>query len=334
MASQTKLCVFCRKVEPLSQPCSPPAATGLPELVTPLRDHEPAMMAELQKHPSIMCQRCSDYDIVRIFKEADAVDGVDKVNFERLTREDNIRYIQTRTDYNKRIDRSRMKLGNLSSLVLSPFCPVCRLIFRILPRKGLDQDTDNLNIAPFRSYIRQTGWDKLVDEYKDTSAILLGIDNIDTAISGFSNSGFGTDNGLRRPERYGEAICLETPHTSPQRRVGNSGIIQPFIDFSFPKRALENCRSHHGPSCQPTKPAELRHIRVLDVEARQVIPYPDGCDYFALSYVWGGVMPAPGALEAGTLPKTIEDAITATKKMGWRYLWVSSYALPLIQRLI
>lgn len=61
-------------------------------------------------------------------------------------------------------------------------------------------------------------------------------------------------------------------------------------------------------------------------------------DYFALSYVWGGG-PKEFVLTSRrlrrycrhqglpTLPKTISDAVTLTKKMGKRYLWVDSLCI-------
>ncbi|KAK0752817.1 heterokaryon incompatibility, partial [Schizothecium vesticola] len=62
--------------------------------------------------------------------------------------------------------------------------------------------------------------------------------------------------------------------------------------------------------------------------------------YFALSYVWGadpeplvstvesiGLLCQPGSLEESSelgrrLPKTIRDAMTVTRELGTRYLWV------------
>lgn len=285
------------------------------------------MLFQLQQQPSALCQRCSDWDIVRVFREAEAMDGINRTNVERKTKEDNIRFHKMMDDYFKLLDKYRMELGQLSELILSPACPVCRLVFRILPREGLSPSTDNLRIAPFRSYLQQTGWEKVVDKYHSTAAIFLGLDHTGTAVSNMVSSRLGEDNNLKQSEMSGEAIALATPQAFPGRRVANAKFVEPFIDFSFVKRALGECRQHHGAHCEVRKPPELHQIRVIDVESRKVIPYPDGCDYFALSYVWGGVMPAPDALEAGTLPQTIEDAITVTKIMGWRYLWVDAMCI-------
>ncbi|KAK0654749.1 heterokaryon incompatibility protein-domain-containing protein [Cercophora newfieldiana] len=324
----SKLCVFCRRIEPISQPCSPPIrAVGVLQQVTPLSGDEEKMLRDLQAQPSSLCQRCSDYDIINVFREAEAMDGSKEEPVERRTREDNINYHKMVNEKTKRMEDSKLKLGDLSSLVLSPACPVCRLIFRILPREGLGLENDNIKIAPFRSYLQHTGWEKLVDEHKTSGSILLGLDYTANLVAHIGALRVGSDSGIRQSQMAGEAICLATTHLSPGRKVGNARFLEPLADMEFPKRAFETCRQHHGSFCEVTKPPELRFIRVVDVFDRKVVPYHDGCDYFALSYVWGGVMPASGALEAGTLPQTIEDAITVTKKMGWRYLWVDALCI-------
>jgi hypothetical protein len=67
-----------------------------------------------------------------------------------------------------------------------------------------------------------------------------------------------------------------------------------------------------------------------------------GILFLALSYVWGkesqplilkrenkDFLGVPGVLTAYDIPKTIEDAISLTKQLGFRYLWVD--ALCIIQ---
>lgn len=289
------------------------------------------MLLGLQQRPSALCQRCSDYDIVRVFRDAEAMDGRKLPDPERNSREDNIRYHEIMDEHYKMADKYKMNLGTMSSLVLTPSCPVCRLIFRILPREGISPSTDNLKIAPFRSYLQHTGWEKLVGEYHSKGAIFLGLDHTANLLGYMMGSRMGSDNGIKQSQMAGESICLATSDTFPGRMMGNGKLVKPLIDFSFPRQALENCRKHHGTFCEIQKPPEIRRILVIDTLSRTVIPYPDNCDYLALSYVWGGVMPAEGALETRTLPQTIEDAITVTKEMGYRYLWVDALCIDQTQ---
>lgn len=100
--------------------------------------------------------------------------------------------------------------------------------------------------------------------------------------------------------------------------------LESVLDLSILLEPLEHCEKHHGDYCYSDKPAELLKTKMIDVEKRMVVKCPEKCDYIALSYVWGGVQPVEGALEKRCLPQTIEDAITVTKALGRRYLWVSS----------
>lgn len=251
----------------------------------------------------------------------------DLPTLERKTVEDHYDYHRRIEDYNRLVDKYRMFLGRLSSVVLPPACPVCRLIFRILPREGLSPTADSLWIVPFPSYARYIGWEKLVDAHHSTAAIFLGVDHTANFVSNINHRRMGSDSSLRQSQMPREAISLTTSDTFRGRKFGNARLIKPLVDFSFPKQALEYCRKHHGSFCEVNKPPELSHIRMIDIVHRKVIPSPEGCDYFALSYVWGGVIPSPRALEKRSLPQTIEDAVTATKEMGYRYLWVDALCI-------
>ena len=65
-------------------------------------------------------------------------------------------------------------------------------------------------------------------------------------------------------------------------------------------------------------------IKVLDCQTRQIQNAPDKCSYLTLSYVWGDPTVPSSASE---WPQTIEDAISVTMKLGYRYLWVDKYCI-------
>jgi hypothetical protein len=99
------------------------------------------------------------------------------------------------------------------------------------------------------------------------------------------------------------------------------------VDFRLAKRWIQDCAATHE-ECGPSSRETLRDLRVLDCFSRSVISAPKGCDFVALSYVWGD----PGIYETMqfldlpvTLPRTIEDSIEATKMLGYQYLWVDRY---------
>lgn len=130
------------------------------------------------------------------------------------------------------------------------------------------------------------------------------------------------NNDIRFGVMNGPVIAMETRCAPIDRRTMNARPLDSTLDLSILPQLLDHCEQSHGDYCRSHKPAELLTARMIDVEERLVIACPVNCDYIALSYVWGGVQPVPGSLESQALPRTIEDAITVTKALNRRYLWV------------
>src|SRR3569833_2176974 len=100
---------------------------------------------------------------------------------------------------------------------------------------------------------------------------------------------------------------------------------------------LEECENNHGSKCGVPGPVPLPS-RVLDLSGSKIRlrETTDGemGKYAALSYRWGG--PQDFQTTLGTLqrklsgfsheslPATLQDAVTITRKLGMRYLWVDS----------
>lgn len=274
------------------------------------------MLKELQAQPSILCHRCSAYNIVEVFKHAEPLDGQLQ---SKLSSHDY-------SDYRRRIAQCGVRLGKLSLLHLTPSCQFCRLIYRILPKGRLNPDDDMMNIMPVRAYVRITGWDMLPMDVRSRSAIFLGVevpDYMTPLATSFSVGG----PTVRLSEMTGEIIALCSSQTPPSRRYFNAKVVQNQLDYSSIREAINACQSSHGGRCQTKWPAEMSTTRMLDIIDRKVIACPDKCDYAALSYVWGGIIPTADALEKRTLPRTIEDAIVVTKNLGFRYLWVDAICI-------
>jgi len=136
-----------------------------------------------------------------------------------------------------------------------------------------------------------------------------------------------TTNRRSRPEKSGKAMHLQAQewiktcdshHKSARNRCG------PSADTELPSRVLEISRPSSG---------------VL--EARLVEPRKQQSRYVALSYCWGPESRNPlttkqsnyeqhcDALPVERCAQTIQDAITSTAALGFRYLWVD--ALCIIQ---
>ena len=153
LKSAMRLCIFCRCIEPTSKSCLQLQARDAPAenapinplgVVTPFSAEDAVLLETLQMQPSSLCRRCSEYNIINVFKEAGPLDGAE------LGRLSKLEY----SKYQRRLTRYEMPLGLLSSLHLTPSCPHCRLIYRILPRRSLVPDDRTMRITPFRSYER------------------------------------------------------------------------------------------------------------------------------------------------------------------------------------
>ena len=119
------------------------------------------------------------------------------------------------------------------------------------------------------------------------------------------------------------------------------------VDLSLGRMWLEKCEQSHAHSCSkqawPFKLGRPESLRLVDVDELSVIEVNDSqvwsYRYLALSYVRGEaqtfqlmqhnkskVLRTHGLLKVfrNSLPRTIRDAILATRGFGERYLWVDS----------
>jgi hypothetical protein len=131
-----------------------------------------------------------------------------------------------------------------------------------------------------------------------------------------------SDPDSQMVNRVLESFALSSKNPATRRKALGSRRRGNLADFELLKRWLGRCATTHGVSCKRTWSDELLTTRMIDVENRQIIQCPPNCAYVALSYVWGQVVPEENALENRRLPQTIEDSITATRKLGLSYLWV------------
>jgi hypothetical protein len=114
----------------------------------------------------------------------------------------------------------------------------------------------------------------------------------------------------------------------PTRRSGNLGfrLISPAnFDHQFVKDCISYCSSHHR-QCKPgLDQIRSTFFRVIDCNTRQVVVAELGCQYLALSYVWGASNDDPASLDE--CPKLIKDSIDVTLTLEFQYLWVDRYCI-------
>lgn len=101
---------------------------------------------------------------------------------------------------------------------------------------------------------------------------------------------------------------------------------------------MARCRDTHG-SCWPPEKHDIEHYRLIDCHELVIVIAKRPAPYVALSYVWGSPreiatihtneLPAP---LPDNLPLAIKDAITVTKSLGFRYLWVDRLCIDQVNR--
>lgn len=99
------------------------------------------------------------------------------------------------------------------------------------------------------------------------------------------------------------------------------------VNFEESKLWIRDCMSRHTECKTPARTA-LIDLRVLDCHNRVIVAAPKDCAYVALSYVWGRHTPEDTPQFPrlpDKLPRTVEDSIEATIRLGYRYLWIDRH---------
>ncbi|KAL5323673.1 hypothetical protein ACEPPN_008213 [Leptodophora sp. 'Broadleaf-Isolate-01'] len=99
------------------------------------------------------------------------------------------------------------------------------------------------------------------------------------------------------------------------------------IDCDIVQEWLKLCQELHPERCKPTS-ITVPNLQLIDCETKMIIPASNH-EYVTLSYLWGtdeDETPFAGQFPL-QLPRTIEDALVVTLKLGFRYLWIDRYCI-------
>lgn len=131
------------------------------------------------------------------------------------------------------------------------------------------------------------------------------------------------DTGMMRLHPGGTLIIPQRPGAAWVR------ILSPDqIDFEIIKNWLGLCYEMHTETCGLKTNSPVPSMKLIDCETRHIVPAADH-PYVCLSYVcgadarptdWSGSLPQE-------LPATIEDSISVTRKLGFRYLWIDQFCI-------
>ncbi|KAF2629949.1 HET-domain-containing protein, partial [Macroventuria anomochaeta] len=104
------------------------------------------------------------------------------------------------------------------------------------------------------------------------------------------------------------------------------------IDYAAITAWIRCCKTLHRSLCKQ-KNNMVRPWRLIDCNTSppSLVLAPQSGPYLALSYTWGskGYKYSTSSTDAviSCPPKTISDAITVTRELGYRFLWVDGYCI-------
>ncbi|KAJ9606012.1 hypothetical protein H2200_009861 [Cladophialophora chaetospira] len=233
---------------------------------------------------------------------------------------------------------AELDLGTLEDVGANVRCPVCRFLHEEIKLWLRNQSPVALNTSVSVQFVPPiSGEGKVLGELK----IVLGDQVIKVKLQrGYSES-FEAESYMR----FGRFV-------HPTK-----------IDMELVQQWIRECNGEHD--CQRTYNRDattnagatsnnILQLTVIDVHRRLLVKPSQDVPYVALSYVWG---PPPHdytqfgpyasdaemsgmetsdvvlseqslALMNGTLPRTLEDAVTFTKNLGLRYLWIDWLCIP------
>ncbi|KAI8714700.1 HET domain-containing protein [Fusarium sp. LHS14.1] len=237
-------------------------------------------------------------------------------------------------DLNTFIESSQYSLFNQLRLRVSKasVCPFCRFLLAVVSSKYALTDFDaDVELGFYVDNVDHSFW-QLLTANNDTAIERCHVVGLDTKGS----------EAIRHKEG-GDAFCPEFSLSSIYQ--GGPGDETPAfslrqlrsasIDFEILRGWLGYCNHHHSQTCDlfPNYPKKVPGLKVIDCKTGSIIDAPDGCEFAALSYVWGESN-ARGMKKVACreslprdIPRTISDAMDAVLRLNLQYLWVDQYCI-------
>ena len=255
--------------------------------------------------------------------------STDQVNCPRCESLDLIQLLESRPPWNSQSELSEAfeegnesirNLGKTGSIQFWADCPVCCSLFAIVHNPSSSEQ--EVLLLPDWTICRVSGELGIKmdgPEKRDYATCLLSV----LKPSSISLS-------VPVVAHRGDALCVVEDDIGPQRTLGGRRINSREINVNLVLSWIDSCMKRHDEVCAPVPTKDLEEVRFIEVGTRQVVEYPGpDCEYIALSYVWGDVTQNNYKLGdiLNALPRTLEEALPFTKKLGKRYLWVDSLCI-------
>ncbi|KAM6512613.1 hypothetical protein FSOLCH5_010322 [Fusarium solani] len=112
-------------------------------------------------------------------------------------------------------------------------------------------------------------------------------------------------------------------------------IIPPKLDPALPRTWIDFCLTNHSHTTCSSRGPPIRGLKLIDCREEEVVFVDDlnvpTIEYVTLSYVRG----SPSEIESDqlsglpeVLPPLVADAMSVTRSLGYRYLWIDRYCFP------
>jgi Heterokaryon incompatibility protein (HET) len=303
MADHVLLCLKCRCNGHDVDHC--PSEVWQDELAwtfSPARKSTEWIAASVEDSQDI-CARCKSLDLLRVFESYPPW--------------------RSQSELSKAFEEageSILNIGSTGSVQFWADCSVCCCLFGITPNPRSSKQ--EILLVPDWSVCRvagELGIKMDMPEKRHYATCLLSVLNPSSISLPIPVVAHRTD-----------ALCIVENDIGLRRTLGARRVDSHQLDVTMINKWIRACMSNHDAACTPMPTKDLEEVRLIDVESRQVVAYPGPkSEYIALSYVWGNVRQESYKLGDSLvqLPQTLEDAISLTRKLGKRYIWIDSVCI-------
>ncbi|KAK4209114.1 heterokaryon incompatibility protein-domain-containing protein, partial [Rhypophila decipiens] len=284
------------------------------------RDLELSRTSDLPQNA--LCAQCSSFD----------------VGLGQLIRSDPLTPIFNESGSGIVVSVSRTRLSE---------CPVCRFFQRLgdgdekgpyFPASGgTDQEAASLRLHLVTlistASIFLIGRPKATSEAADSFSpseiryLALGAGDNCTGLSKLRFSTLMLERGLISPQLSQRSLgpSLQSHHGIPFLQAYQ--VDQCPVDYTACRDLLARCQSEHTACCEPStsNSGTLPLTKCIDCARPEfsVVAVNSSAEYVALSYEWGN----PTSSREPKVPKVVQHAMTVTRELGKRYLWVDKYCV-------
>ena len=212
-----------------------------------------------------LCKRCKELNLLDWMRQDILIIGDMDLTSRKLGLDDKIVF---------------RKLGPVGSIILRKDCALCFFIFGLTP----SPDSYNQKVVLVLSWsMYRLGASIHMDTKEKRTASRHVSAMLDPSQTQFTIADLSSTPG--------DGLCIVEEDPKHSNTSMGARIVNPDrLDLRIVKNWLSSCGRLHPLTCSPSRSKDLEKIFLIDINSRYIISYPSsGCEYLALSYVWGGV---------------------------------------------